>query len=379
MAGNVPVNDNPKGKRAVDDPARYGYTSREWKRMNEADARQKRRQIRLTAILLLLTLAALFMIYAVYYVMFRSHDYKLALPFDKDRPVFGFEQSLSYSDAARPFTADLAVTDRDVNTNLLSSNALSAGLFDMEGSEVLYAKDVFTTRSPASLTKMMTALVALKYGNPDDLVTVTDTAKDIEYGSSVCDIKTGDVLSLRQLLYGMVIASGNDAAMMVAEHVGGSVSGFVDMMNQEALAIGATRTHFTNPHGLTDSSHYTCVYDLYLIFHAAMRYDMFMDMISRKNFYAEYKNGAGDPVAVTWETTNHYFTGEAQAPEGVVVFGGKTGTTEDAGGCLTVLVKDRYGSPFLSVVMHAADRDTVYTDTNEVLSLIDVTEEKGSA
>lgn len=109
----------------------------------------------------------------------------------------------------------------------------------------------------------MTALVTLKYGNLDDLVTVTGTAADIEYGSSVCGIKEGDTLSLRQLLYGMMIASGNDAAMMIAEHVGGSVDNFVQMMNEEAAALGAVNTHFMNPHGLTNEEHYTSVYDIY--------------------------------------------------------------------------------------------------------------------
>ena len=368
MARNVPI--RKPGEISSEDAAKYGYTSREWKRMNEQDAAESRKQRKLILVLILLSLLTLFMLYSVYYVIFRTHDYALGLRFDKDHPVFGFEQSISYTDAAAPFTRDLAVTDGDVNTDKIFCEALSAGLFDISRREVLYAKDIFTPRSPASLTKMMTAMVAIKYGNLDDLVTVTDTAKDIEYGSSVCDIKTGDVLSLKQLLYGMLIASGNDAAMMVAEHVGGSVSGFVDMMNREAQMIGATRSHFMNPHGLTSESHYTCVYDLYLIFHEAMKYDLFMDMISRKNFYAEYTAASGDPVAVTWETTNHYFTGEAAAPEDVIVFGGKTGTTEDAGGCLTILAKDLYGNPYLSVILHSADRNTVYTDTNLLLERI---------
>ena len=365
MARNVSVKDQDRLLR--EKAASYGYTSREWKRLNAQDALQRRKQMKLIGILMLLSVIALFMLYSVYYVMFRSHDYKLALPFNKDYPVFGFDQSISFSDSARPFSDGLAVTDGDVNTDKLYVEALSCGLFPLEGEDVLYAKDIFTTRSPASLTKMMTALVALKYGNLDDLVTVTDTAKDIEYGSSVCDIKTGDVLSLKQLLYGMLIASGNDAAMMVAEHVGGSVGNFVEMMNQEALSLGATRTHFSNPHGLTDSEHYTCVYDLYLIVHEAMKYDLFMDMISRKNFYAEYSREGGEGVAVTWETTNHYFTGEAETPENVIVFGGKTGTTEDAGGCLALIAKDLYGNPFLSVILHSADRNVVYDDTNLVL------------
>ena len=97
------------------------------------------------------------------------------------------------------------------------------------------------------------------------------TAADIEYGSSVCGIKEGDTLSLRQLLYGMMIASGNDAAMMIAEHVGGSVDNFVQMMNEEAAALGAVNTHFMNPHGLTNPEHYTSVYDIYLIFQDSTR------------------------------------------------------------------------------------------------------------
>ena len=379
MAGNVSVDktlrkQDRRRKRlegqAAEMASKYGYTEREWIRVNELDRLEKHRNIRLFVIMAVLLLMVLALLYGVYYVMLRSHDYELPLKYDRNSAVYGFSGSLAYEDVSKPFSADLAVADTDVGTQLFYSNALSAGLFDLEEKKVLYGKDMFTRRSPASLTKMMTALVALKYGNPDDLVVVTDTAKDIEYGSSVCDIKTGDTLSLKQLLYGMLIASGNDAAMMVAEHVGGSVPGFIEMMNTEALRIGATRTHFDNPHGLTSEEHYTCIYDLYLIFHEAMKQDMFMDMIGRKNFYAEYTNAEGNPVAVTWETTNHYFTGEASAPHDVTVYGGKTGTTEDAGGCLTLLAKDIYGKPYLGVVLHSADRNTVYDDMNELLGLV---------
>jgi len=379
MAGNVSVEKSLKKRmrrqkrlegQAADLAPRYGYTQREWIRLNEQDRLQQRRNIRLGLVLALLLCMVLALLYGVWYVMLRSHDYELPLRYDRNSAVYGFSGSLAYEDVSKPFSADLAVTDTDVGTQIFYSNALSAGLFDLEERNVLYGKDMFTRRSPASLTKMMTALVALKYGNPDDQVIVTDTAKDIEYGSSVCDIKTGDTLSLKQLLYGMMIASGNDAAMMVAEHVGGSVPAFIEMMNAEALRIGATRTHFDNPHGLTSEEHYTCIYDLYLMFHEAMKNDMFMDIISRKNYYAEYKNAEGNPVAVTWESTNHYFTGEASAPEGVNVYGGKTGTTEDAGGCLTLLAKDMYGKPYLGVILHSSDRNTVYDDMNELLGLV---------
>ena len=379
MARNVPLNNNrkpqPRDAHRHRTPEKasalqYGYTEREWARLNAQDAVERRKQYKLILIVFLLSLLVLLLSYSVYYAVFRSHDYKLSLPFDKDSQVYGFSQVLSREETAEPFSYGLCVTDGDVGTDQFYSNALSAGLFNMNDTTVSYAKDIFTMRSPASLTKIMTALVALKNSSLDDRVVTTETAKDIEYGSSVCDIHTGDTLTMRQLLYGMLIASGNDAAMMVAEHVGGSVSHFVEMMNQEAARLGATRTHFMNPHGLTDPEHYTCVYDLYLIFREAMKYDIFLDMISRRNYYAEYTNAEGGAVAVTWETTNQYFTGQAVMPEDVIIYGGKTGTTEDAGACLCLMAKDLYGNPYLSIILHSADKTALYEDMNQLLSLI---------
>ena len=358
------------GRRQNVDPRELGYTQREWKRINERDARERRAERRLAAVLIVLIAVVMLLGYLVWYYVIRSHDYHLSMVYDSHSTVYGLESADAQAGLSEGFAKELCVTDSDQNVDMLSIGALSAGLFDLTKEEIVYAKDVFTTRSPASLTKIMTCLTALKYGNPDDIVTVTDTALDIEYGSSVCDIKPGDRISLKQLLYGLIVASGNDAAMMIAEHVGGSVDNFVYLMNQEAQVLGATRTQFTNPHGLTDSEHYTCVYDLYLMFREAMKYDLFMDMISRKNYYAEYTREDGSAVAVTWESTNHYFTGEAQLPDNVIIYGGKTGTTEDAGACLFLLVKDLYGNPFIAGLMHSADKDVLYTEMNGMLSLV---------
>lgn len=348
-----------------------GYTDREWGRIQQKEALERKKQQKLLAALLLLLITSALLIFLVYYYVVRSHDYELFYPYDRTDPVLSSGSSLPLGNVAKPFAADLCVTSGDTGSQLLTLNSYSAGLFDMNQKETVYAKDIFTRRSPASITKVMTALVTLKYGNLDDRVTVTATAKDIEYGSSVCDIQEGDVLSLRQLLYGLMVASGNDAAMMIAEHIGGSVDNFVTLMNQEAAAIGATDTHFVNPHGLTAENHYTTVYDIYLMFHEALKYDLFQDIISRKNYYAEYTRGDGSPVAVTWESTNHYFTNEAIAPDDVLVYGGKTGTTEDAGACLALLSKDLYGNPFLSIILHAESKDSLYTEMNELLSLIE--------
>ena len=140
-------------------------------------------------------------------------------------------------------------------------------------------------------------------------MTVSENAADQASDSSVCGLKAGDVVQLKDLLYGMMLKSGNDAAIAIAEHIGGSVEGFADMMNQEALAMGATRSHFVNPNGLPDENHYTSVYDLYLIFQNAVQDQTFLDIISTMSYDVVYTdvNGAGDRRK-TWENTNQYLT-----------------------------------------------------------------------
>lgn len=350
---------------------RLGYTEREWARLLEQEKQEKKRNQRLALVLAGLLLLTICMGFLVYYLVFRSHDSALSYAYENTDSVFGVGTILDDPDVEEGFASELCVATGDVNSSALSLESYSAALFDINGEEVLYAKDIFMERSPASITKLMTALVTLKYGNLDDQVTVTSTILNIEEGSSVCDIKAGDVLSLKQLLYGMMIASGNDAAMMIAEHVAGSVDAFVELMNEEAEALGATSTHFTNPHGLTDSEHYTSVYDIYLIFNAAMQYDTFLDIINRENYYAEYTDADGNAVAVTWDSTNQYFTGSATAPDGIIIYGGKTGTTNDAGYCLSLMAKDLYGNPYIAVILHADSKDSLYSEMNSLLSLIE--------
>ena len=119
---------------------------------------------------------------------------------------------------------------------------------------------------PASLTKVMTALVALQNASPDTVLTATDSVKITESGAQLCGLKAGDTMTLDQALHILLMYSANDAAMLIAENIGGSVDHFVEMMNEEAQRLGATNTSFANPHGLSDDNHYTSAYDLYLIF-----------------------------------------------------------------------------------------------------------------
>lgn len=361
------------GKRQIQKPDYY--TQREWNRIRAREKAQARanRNLALAAILMLAIAAAL--IYGVWFFIFRSHDSSaLKMPYDVESSVFGIHAGGNMMVKAAPFADGLCVTETDVDADAIFISAAEAALFDITQEKVVYAKNIFEQRSPASITKIMTALVALRNGNMDDMVTVDEAAFDIEEESSVCELHLGDRLTLKQLMYGMLIASGNDAAQMIAKYVGGgSISNFVDMMNQTAKELGATHTHFVNAHGLTASDHYTCAYDVYLMMNAAMQYDLFMDIIQRQNYYAEYTDASGSAYAMTWETTDHYLTGEASKPSNVIIYGGKTGTTEDAGACLALISKDLYGNPFISVILHSDSKDTLYPEMNQVLSLVPAT------
>ncbi len=227
--------------------------------------------------------------------------------------------------------------------------------------EITYAKNIYQKRYPASTTKILTAYLALKYGDLDQTVTVSEHAIDIlEDGSSLCNLRAGDQYTLRDLLYGLLLESGNDAANVIAETVGGSQEAFVEMMNEEAAALGATRSHFVNPHGMPDDDHYTTAYDLYLIFEAALQYDEFVDIISTDRYTVTYTDEEGAQWQQEWVSTDGYLSGEYEVPEGVTVIGGKTGTTDAAGYCLALYSTNSAGSPVISIVMLSDSHDDLY-------------------
>lgn len=267
------------------------------------------------------------------------------------------------------FAGDICVAAENDNTDTELS-AEAAAVFPLEGGEALFQKHVFERMNPASTTKIMTAIVALKYGNLSDPVTVTEDAVITEAGSSMAGVKPGDVISLEDLLYGLLIPSGNDAANAIAVHVGGSIEGFVSMMNKEAARLGATGTHFANANGLTDPDHYTTAYDLYLMFHEALRYDTFRTVIGAHAYTACYTDKEGNSKSVTWGVGNYYMNGKAEAPEGLTVFGGKTGTTKAAGYCLIMGSRTDTGTEYASVIMNADSRNDLYEDMSKIISKI---------
>lgn len=271
----------------------------------------------------------------------------------------------------KPFAAELAVVKAD-SAGLDTVFSAESGLLVSKGEmESRYSYDPFKKMNPASTTKIMTALLALKYGKLTDQVTVPQDSLIDEYGASLAGIKPGQTLSLGQLLYGLMLPSGNDAANAIAVHIGGSVDGFVNMMNEEAQALGCVDTHFANAHGMTDDAHYTTAYDLYLMTNEALKYDEFKKICSTKLYVAEFWDTDGLAVSKTWENTNKYLNEEEQLRSDLSVVAGKTGTTMAAGNCLVLVTEDSSGRDYISIVLKSDSKDSLYSNMNYLLAKID--------
>ncbi len=248
----------------------------------------------------------------------------------------------------------------------------SAALFDLNSAKVEYAYNVHKKLYPASITKIMTALVAIENTDLDEVVTVQEDADvdNFAYDEVTIGLKTGDTLTMQDLLYGLLLCSGNDAAIAIADYVGGDSAHFVQMMNEEAGRLMATSTHFVNANGLQNEDHYTTVYDLYLIFNECIKHQDFVDILSAPSYHTEITDADGEKRECDWEPSNFYGAGLADAPEHVTVIGGKTGTTKLAGNCLILLDEDSSGNPYISIVMGADTRGELYTNMNALMNLI---------
>lgn len=255
-------------------------------------------------------------------------------------------------------------------TSVDMTEASAAALFDVNNRNIIYAKNMHERLYPASLTKVLTAVVALKNASPEDVITVTDGAKITESGATLCGLEPGDTLTMNQALHALLICSANDAANAIAIHIAGSVDAFSAMMNEEAVSLGATNSNFVNPHGLSDDNHYTTAYDLYLIFNEAIQYEMFREIVHMSSYETIYQNSQGEDKEMSFTTTNFFLRGEVSAPEKVTIIGGKTGTTNAAGNCLVLLSKDTAGNPYISVILRAKERKIMYEEMVDMLEEI---------
>ena len=269
------------------------------------------------------------------------------------------------------FASNLCVTN-DVNfgqDNMqFAKTAEGAGAFNIDTHQVLYSQNLFEKLYPASTTKILTAYIILKNCDLNATVTVSHDAANPGHSSSVCGLKEGDVITVQDLLYGLLLESGNDAAIALAEYCSGSVEEFAKLMNSTAKSFGATNSNFVNPSGLPDENHYTTIYDMYLIFSNAMSLESFVAIISSQTHDVAYTNAQGNAVSKTFKNTCGYLTGAYTAPESVTVTGGKTGTTGEAGYCLVLLSQNAKNERIISIVYKADGKKDLYSFMNEILS-----------
>ena len=214
----------------------------------------------------------------------------------------------------------LSIIPIEVDANIQVS-AQSSILIEQQSGRIIFEKDSNTKRRIASITKIMTAILAVESEKMEEIVTVSDRAVGTE-GSTIY-LKQGQKMKLEDLVYGLLLRSGNDAAVAIAEYVGGSVEGFVFLMNQKASGIGMTNTEFANPHGLDDSeNHYSTAYDMALLTRYAMQNEKFKEIFGTKSYRVPNPDEKWDTV---WKNKNRLLTGLYS-----YTTGGKTGFTKRA-------------------------------------------------
>lgn len=269
------------------------------------------------------------------------------------------------------FAKDLAVVNAsEPNTDDTVLSCGAAILVDITDNDIIFKKNIFDQLYPASTTKVMTTLVALENGDFSTVYTIPEPITWNEDNVWICDFRQGDILTLEQAAYGAIINSGNDAAKVVADIVAGDEASFANLMNYRALSIGATGSHFANPHGLTNPAHYVTAYDMYLIFNEAIKNPKFLEMCSTVTYSTSFTRRTYT-INPSWTNGNQFINGSVSAPEGIKVIGGKTGYTQAAGYCLVILSEaPTTGHRYISVILNATSKSSLYNQMSYLLEKI---------
>ena len=262
----------------------------------------------------------------------------------------------SSGEAAAPAVVPVAPADPAIRLRKDANGADNGSvlLMDLNTGKIMYALNEHKECYPASLTKVMTALLALEAIEEgrlslDDAITAGEVVLTLPPGSRTDGIKVGETMSLRSLLYILLVPSANEAADIIAEAVAGTVPAFVEAMNRKAAELGCQNTHFVNPHGFHSPDHYTSAWDMYLITQEAMKYPAFMTIcdtrsytIPATNLRPEHEIHTTNGLIDNWRYGPRFRNPEAH--------GVKTGSTTEAGYCL-VSTAQRGSMRLLSVIM----------------------------
>ena len=294
---------------------------------------------------------------------------EIPLAYDLDSDVSSFRISDdSAGTVADSFAQDLCVTTGDVGTDAadVDTEALTAaGLFDLNNHEVLYARNIHERLNPASLTKVMTAVVVLDH--VDALDDVVEAPADMfpalwEQNASMAGLQPGESATVEDMLYGLMLPSGADCAIALARYVAGDVEAFVELMNRTAAALGMSGTHFTNPTGLHDADHYSTARDMTTLFAHAMRNDTFRTIAgSRSHTMPSASLHDGD---LTVASTVFEELGTPLVACGWLV-AGKTGYTREAGLCLATAARFGVRTYILVTAGAPGDHATSQADADD--------------
>ena len=255
------------------------------------------------------------------------------------------------------FKTNQALTTSDVDLNLVSDNAL---LVNLTTNEVIYEKNAHKRTYPASLTKMMTVLVGVEHMKNGQITIDVDYNELAEEGAAIAGFMNGEVVSYKDLLYGTMLPSGADAALMLAKVVAGSEEGFVALMNEKAQELGMKDTHFTNVTGLHDDNHYSTPWDLAILEKAALYNDEFREIFSAKSYTT-------DSDSHLTFTSRMFDRMSSPIFDGGEVLGGKTGYTHEAALCLASYATDGENE-YVLVTTHA--NGSSYTPQYHVLDAL---------
>lgn len=268
--------------------------------------------------------------------------------------ILGAEVFAFYDEVVENIDYELETIETVANSENIILNSKNAILYDNTYDQILYEKNAYDRVANASTTKVLTAIVAYEKGNLKDIVTVSKNAASI--GGSGINLRFEDKISLEDLIKGLLVHSGNDAAVAIAEHIGGNVENFCFMMNQKAKEMGLSETNFVTPHGLDKENHYSTAYDLVKMSEYLLNIDFLANIVNKSSVNLKVNNQTRT-IGTTNEMLSIY-----EGADGV-----KTGFTGDAGRCL-ITSATRDGRQLISVVLGCGTKNQRTSDSIKLLN-----------
>ena len=247
----------------------------------------------------------------------------------------------------------------------ISVDSKAALIVEINTGKIIYEKNKDDKNYPASVTKILTAILTIENCDLDETVTVSENSiSHIPSGYVTTPLYVGEEIKVKDLLYALMLKSANDAAYVLAEYVGGSVEKFSDMMNEKAKELGCENSHFVNPNGIHNPEHYTTAYDMYLISDYAMKNETFAEIVSTYKYIIPATNKYANNNRIMMNT--NLFINPSNSYYNKNVKGIKTGTTIQAGNCL-ITDSEENGLEFITVVLGAETSDSKFSETKEMI------------